>query len=47
MLERDADGIPTGVRVGVPPGPWDDCFVGVEWRVSLRWPCALRLEVAG
>jgi aldose 1-epimerase len=46
MLERDADGIPTGVRVSVPPGPWDDCFVGAEWPVLLRWPGALRLEVA-
>lgn len=27
MLRRDADGIPDGVRVTAPPGPWDDCFV--------------------
>jgi aldose 1-epimerase len=29
-----------------PPGPWDDCFVGVEAPPVLRWPDGptLRLE---
>jgi aldose 1-epimerase len=45
MFERDGDGIPTGTRVQVPPGPWDDCFDGVRWPVSLHWPGALRLDV--
>ncbi|HJU97829.1 MAG TPA: hypothetical protein VJ644_07635 [Jiangellaceae bacterium] len=45
MLARDGDGIPTGARVPVPPGPWDDCFDGVRWPVTVTWPGALRLEV--
>jgi aldose 1-epimerase len=45
MLRRDADGIPTGARVPVPDGPWDDCFDGVRWPVALQWRGALRLEV--
>lgn len=27
MYEQDAAGLPTGRLVGVPDGPWDDCFV--------------------
>jgi aldose 1-epimerase len=46
MLARDGDGIPTGSRAPVPPGPWDDCFDGVEWPVSLHWPGALSIDVA-
>jgi aldose 1-epimerase len=45
MLRRDPAGIPDGHRVPVPPGPWDDCFVGVRWPVVLRWPGALELAI--
>ncbi|HMG31789.1 MAG TPA: hypothetical protein VK585_16905 [Jiangellaceae bacterium] len=45
MLVRDGDGIPSSERVPVPTGPWDDCFDGVRWPVTLTWPGALRLEV--
>lgn len=44
--EGGADELPTGRRIAVRQGPWDDCFgfndgVGV----SLRWPGKLQLEV--
>ncbi|HEY9375604.1 MAG TPA: hypothetical protein VIQ02_00735 [Jiangellaceae bacterium] len=45
MLERDTEGIVTGTRVPVPPGPWDDCFDGVQWPVSAQWPGALRMDI--
>lgn len=45
MLVRDAAGIPDGRTVPVPPGPWDDCFVGVRWPVVLLWPGVLRLSI--
>lgn len=46
MLTRDDDGIPTGTRADVPPGPWDDCFDEVSWPVILNWADAMRLEVS-
>lgn len=46
MLLRDDAGIPTGDRVPVPAGPWDDCFDQVHWPVTLSWPGALRLDVS-
>ncbi|HYN56235.1 MAG TPA: hypothetical protein VES03_03440 [Motilibacterales bacterium] len=45
MLLRDAAGIPSGEVVPVPPGPWDDCFTGVQWPVTITWPGALRLTI--
>jgi galactose mutarotase-like enzyme len=45
MLARDADGITTPIRTAVPEGPWDDCFVDVQWPVGLSWPGALHLDV--
>ncbi len=45
MLQRDDEGIPDGRVVPVPPGPWDDCFVGVQWPVVIAWPGALRLSI--
>jgi aldose 1-epimerase len=45
MLVRDRFGIPDGRVVPPPPGPWDDCFVGVRWPVILRWPGVLSLAV--
>jgi galactose mutarotase-like enzyme len=46
MLRRDAADLPIGEVVPVPPGPWDDCFVGVRWPVTLTWPGALALAVS-
>jgi aldose 1-epimerase len=36
MYVRGPDGLPTGERVDVRPGPWDDCFAGVTWG-RLAW----------
>lgn len=38
MYRRDAEGIPDGTLVPVPPGPWDDCFTGVDAPPTLTWP---------
>lgn len=46
MLLRDDAGIPTGERVPLPDGPWDDCFDQVQWPVTLSWPGALRLDIS-
>jgi aldose 1-epimerase len=46
MLRRDDADLPTGEVVPVPPGPWDDCFVGVRWPLTLTWPGALTLAVS-
>ncbi len=45
MLLRGPDGLPTGEMVPVPPGPWDDCFVGVSSPPVVRWPGALEIEL--
>jgi aldose 1-epimerase len=45
MLARDAAGIPGGDVVPVPPGPWDDCFTGVQWPMTIAWPGALTLRI--
>jgi galactose mutarotase-like enzyme len=45
MLARDAAGIATRTRVEVPAGPYDDCFVDVDWPVSLTWPGAMHVDV--
>ena len=45
MLRRGADGLPTGEVVPVPPGPWDDCFVGVTSPPVVRWPSALEISL--
>jgi aldose 1-epimerase len=46
MLVRDAHGIPSGEVVAVPPGPWDDCFTGVRWPITITWPGVLALRVS-
>lgn len=46
MLLRDSSGMPDGTVVPVPPGPWDDCFVGVEWPMVITWPEALALHIS-
>lgn len=46
--ERGDDHLPTGRRIAVRPGPWDDCFGmpdGVA--VTLTWPGQLELVVRG
>ena len=45
MLRRDASGIATADVIPPSDGPWDDCFVGVNQPVTLRWPGALTLTV--
>lgn len=45
MLERGADGLPTG-RLSVPgPHPWDDCFTGLRSAPRVTWPGILELEL--
>jgi len=46
MLRRDGAGIPDGTVVGVPEGPWDDCFTGVSWPAVITWPGQLRLRIS-
>ena len=46
MLVRDAAGIPGGELVAVPPGPWDDCFVGIRWPMTITWPGAVTLQIS-
>lgn len=43
---RDDTGLPTGELVEPTGGPWDDCFLGMARPPALRWPGALRLELA-
>ena len=45
MLRRGDDYLPTGEVVPVPPGPWDDCFVGVSVPPVVRWPGAFEIAV--
>ena len=45
MYLRDADGIPTGTLVPVPPGPWDDCMTDLRAAPVVRWPGSLELEL--
>lgn len=47
MLVRDSAGIPTGQRGPIPDQPWDDCFDGVRWPVTLTWPGVLSLAISG
>lgn len=37
IWQRGANGLPTGERVDVPPGPWDDCFDGVASPPVVTW----------
>lgn len=46
MLIRDAAGIPTGERGPIREQPWDDCFDGVRWPVTLTWPGGVSLEIS-
>lgn len=46
MLLRDAAGIPGGQVVPIPAGPWDDCFAGVRWPMTITWPGVLTLRIS-
>ncbi|CAB4859688.1 unannotated protein [freshwater metagenome] len=37
MYQRDAEGIPTGVLVTPPTGPWDDCFIEPLAPITLHY----------
>ncbi|CAM2070161.1 Aldose 1-epimerase [Sulfidibacter corallicola] len=43
MYARDEHHMATDRLIPPPPGPWDDCFVGVRQPVEILWPGALRL----
>ncbi len=45
MYKRDAAGIPTGELVGVPDGPWDDCFTQLSENPRIRWGDHLAVEL--
>ena len=45
MWERDASGIPTGSRVPVPAGPWDDAFADLREDPRLSWPGAIEVTL--
>ena len=44
MLER-VDALPTGQRMPVPPGPWDDAFTDLAGPMTLTWPDLVRVEM--
>ena len=44
---RGADGLPIGGTEAPPPGPWDDCFGGVERPPRLTWPGQLAVTLEG
>ena len=44
MYER-RDKLPTGEVIDPTSPPWDDCFTGVQWPVTVRWPGFGTLEV--
>ena len=45
MLERGADGLPTGRVIAPTPRPWDDCVLDLAGPPVLAWPDGLRLTV--
>jgi aldose 1-epimerase len=46
MYELDDRSIPNGRLVAVPPGPWDNCFTGVEEGPTLTWPGVLAVRLS-
>jgi aldose 1-epimerase len=46
MYELDDDAIPTGRLVAPPPGPWDNCFTGVEEGPTIEWPGLVELRLS-
>jgi len=45
MLERGADGLPTGQLTVPGPHPWDDCFTGIRSAPLVTWPGILELKL--
>lgn len=45
MYEQTDDGIPTGAKVPVPPGPWDNCFGDLGASPVLEWGSRLRMTI--
>lgn len=45
MLERGADGLPTGAFSVPGPRPWDDCFTGLRSAPRVTWPGILEVEL--
>jgi galactose mutarotase-like enzyme len=37
QVQRGDDAMPSGQWCTVSDAPWDDCFDGVQWPLSLRW----------
>lgn len=46
MYELDQRAIPTGRLVSCPPGPWDNCFTGLDRDPRLRWPGLLEVTLS-
>lgn len=45
MWTRGGDYLPTGATEPPPPGPWDDCFGGVEAPPVIRWGDDVAVEL--
>ena len=45
MWTRGDDYLPTGTTEPSPPGPWDDCFGGVEASPTIRWGDEFAVEL--
>jgi aldose 1-epimerase len=45
MLERGSDGLPDGLVVDPPPGPWDDAFIDLTRPPAVRWPGFLEIAI--
>ncbi len=45
MLERDREGIPSGVRIEPTPAPWDDAFTDIRGVPAVVWEGAARIDI--
>jgi aldose 1-epimerase len=45
IYRTDEQQIPTGELDEPPPGPWDDCFTGIEREPVITWPGVLSLAL--
>lgn len=45
MAERDDAMVPSGRLIDPTPGPWDDCFTGVDLPVTVTWPGVVELSL--
>ena len=46
MYELDSEQIPNGNLVSIPPGPWDNCFIGVNKDPVIRYGESLALTIS-